>query len=96
MKKLNVRTESGGSYVLHLNEAGTVVFWENRGSVVKSWGLKNLDPQEFSVYGGEEMWEYIHDQPWAPRPQVGKRMYVTGKAQWRISTPVVAVEEVEE
>lgn len=96
MKKLNVYTESGGLYVLDVNDDGAVVYWENRGSVVKSWGLKNLDPDELPLYPEEAMWEYIQDQPWAPRPEVGKRLYLTGKSQWRISTVVVAIEEVHE
>lgn len=41
-------------------------------------------------YGGAEG----YSGPWYPaeRPVVGERFYVSGKDEWRISTPIVSVE----
>jgi hypothetical protein len=99
-KYLQVVTESGTQYYLTLDEEGSVRLWYREGLLGgKSWGIKNLQADEFEpyVHGPEgEMWDYIHLRPWARRPIVGYRMYITAKREWAITTPVVSIEEVEE
>lgn len=94
--KLRVKTSSGSEYVIQYDDG--LVQWSVNGDYSgRCWGMKVLDPEEFSPYAAdEEMWEYIYDRPWAHHPEVGKRLYIAGKRSWRISTPVVSVEEVAE
>lgn len=63
-----------------------------------TWSAPQAD--DLMVPWGYEGWKGYgkgegYSGPWYPaeRPVVGERFYVSGRDEWRISTPVVSVEE---
>jgi hypothetical protein len=93
--KLKVLTKSGAEYLIEYD--GGLIQWWHRGEYRgRCWGLKLMDPDAVSIYADNDtLWGYIYDLPWAHQPEVGKRLYIAGKRDWRISTPVVSIERVD-
>lgn len=60
-------------------------------SLVDRDELERIEAEE----GAEAAWEYLRAAESADLPEVGKAMYITSFSNWRISTDVVSVEELE-
>lgn len=77
---MRVITESGAIYTI---EGGR---WRhNDDYLISLWEMK-------SVPKDAKTWDDIHSSTLLA-PAIGFRMFISGKDEWRISTPVVSIEE---
>lgn len=89
---MKVTTESGASYTL-VNGICTKVDHEGYDcGAFKVWTMKAIDTQLVDGKSMEEVWEVIYNTP-IGEPEVGKRLFLSGRDEWWISTPVVSIEE---
>lgn len=94
-----VTTESGAIYLLDFQEG----FWKHREHQDDDWERRDDNWERLYTFRVPDNDGRITSYPWdgywhdATEPMAGRRMYVTnGKMHgWRISTPVVTIEEVE-
>lgn len=82
---MKVTTESGSEYVF---QAGVCI--KNKRHAFKVWSLKVVDPD--TGYTWKDVWAL----PDVEQPEVGKRMYVSGKEDWYLTSPVVSVGDSDE
>ena len=92
MSRIVATSESGAEYVIADG------FWWHRGDGPhKTWGLKNIEDAELEAYGGYRdetlFWEFVQSEPWAAKPEVGKRLFISAKRLWRLSTIIVDIKE---
>lgn len=82
-----VTTESGSVYEID-KERG---FWRKQGDLYERiWIFAHIDPDNLP-----ETWDEMNALPNADKPEVGMRMYLSGKNMWRITSKIVDVKEVE-
>lgn len=91
-KNWKALTESGTLYDLDLRSGWVHIKPSGDGHVTmfRIWDFKNI-PNDLLKLD----WEIVRALPVSEVPVVGQRMYVAGKDDWRLSTPVVSIEEVE-
>ena len=86
-------TESGATYTV--NSGGGVLYESVNGSRMyfRNWIL--IDRPSLKGYDANEVFQKIHELGFqAVLPQVGLSIYGFNFDEWRISTPIVRVEEV--
>lgn len=94
MRPFSAVTESGthynfdGSFV-HINARDRVTGEGRRGYVIRPWVIKNINPEVMETWERID-WDYIRDLE-TSEPEVGKRLYVAGRDDWRLSTIIVSV-----
>lgn len=84
-------TESGADYRFHHG------FWYHRGyNWGKVWTFKVVAPEEVEGMTEAELHAYMRDVPQSDYPEVGKRMYISNRDGWRLSTVVTEIVEEDE
>lgn len=79
-------TESGAQYRI---VDGLCKKYDGEGALVdafKVWTMKVIDRSDMS-------WEELHEAP-EGEPVIGKRLYLSGKDRWWITTPVKSVSQL--
>ena len=87
---MRITTESGAVYEII---GGICCKTGHRGEVYSPfmvWTMKAIDQDNPPA-----TWEELRTIPDGD-PEIGKRMYVSGKDEWWISTKVVSIEEIDE
>lgn len=84
---LVIKTETGSVYSIRNG-----IYMKNGGNPRKIWTLKSLDA-DFQPINFDDLHNELEKTPNVDRPEVGKRMYISGREGWNYSTVVVSVEE---
>lgn len=86
MRNMRITTESGAVYVLDSGICYKTGHDGEEYSPFKAWFIKALDDDTFT-------WDQLRDLP-NTGPVIGKRMYISGKEDWWVSTKVISIADM--
>lgn len=88
MRKFRAVTKSGTVYE---SDGSTVRITSSPGRQysIRPWRMAVLDRKNIS---SDDCWEQVRALPDAEIPVVGLSFYVSGRDEWRMSTPIESVE----
>lgn len=94
LKHFRAVTETGKVY---LYTGGSVLIYDEDVLVetVRAVGFSVLvydDLVSAAGEGGVGFWPFLHALPRADAPEVGKSMYISNSSSWKVSTPVMELE----
>jgi hypothetical protein len=101
MTKMIATTQTGTTYTFDTEGGGVLIensespstAWQNGTEIRKTWASKIAKESDTLM----APWAYTsgENSPWedSDQPKVGYRWYVADRDQWRISTPIVSIEE---
>jgi hypothetical protein len=87
-------TETGTTYRMQ----GGILLYESKriGTFTfRPYRMAAFDRMAVKAETQNEFWEYVATLPEVKLPVVGLSFFAAGLSQWRLSTPVVSVEELE-